>query len=45
MTFTVARVLHTRFYAFGLQPWRTIVFEIANLALAATAILLLLKLI
>jgi uncharacterized MAPEG superfamily protein len=44
VSFTVARIVHTICYAFGLQPWRTIVFEIGNLALAATAILLLLKL-
>lgn len=43
--FTVARVLHTIFYAFGLQPWRTIAFEVGNFTLAATAILLLMRMI
>ncbi|MFT4569442.1 MAG: putative MAPEG superfamily protein [Hyphomicrobiaceae bacterium] len=31
-TFTAFRVLHTITYAAGLQPWRTIVFEGANIA-------------
>ncbi len=43
--FTVARVLHTVFYALGLQPWRTLAFEVGNFTLAATAVLLLVKMI
>lgn len=31
--FTAARVLHTLVYALGLQPWRSIVFEVGNVAL------------
>lgn len=31
--FTAARVAHTVVYAMGLQPWRTIAFEVGNLAL------------
>jgi len=44
-TFTTARILHTICYAFGLQPWRTVVYEIANVTLIATTVLLLLKVI
>jgi len=44
-TFTAARVLHTVTYSLGLQPWRTILFEVANLALVAITILLLWKVI
>ncbi len=40
-TFTAARVLHTITYAFGLQPWRSIFFGIADVALLATTVLLL----
>ena len=43
--FTAARILHTIFYALGLQPWRTLAFEIGNFTLAAIAILLLVKMI
>ena len=39
--FTTGRILHTICYALGLQPWRTIVFEVANLALITTTVLLL----
>jgi uncharacterized MAPEG superfamily protein len=39
--FTVARVLHTIVYAFGLQPWRSILFGIGDLILWATAAALL----
>ncbi len=31
--FTVARYLHTTFYAAGAQPWRTLAFEAANITL------------
>jgi uncharacterized MAPEG superfamily protein len=44
-TFTVFRVLHTVVYALGLQPWRTIFFEganIPNLIMAVMALLALL---
>jgi ABC-type uncharacterized transport system permease subunit len=37
----VARVLHTIFYAAGLQPWRTIAFEVGNVTLIGTAVVLL----
>jgi len=40
-TFTAARVIHTLTYVASLQPWRTIFFEVANISLAAMAILLL----
>lgn len=43
--FTAARILHTICYALGLQPWRTIAFEVGNVTLIATAVLLLVKLI
>lgn len=39
--YTVARVLHTIFYAFGLQPWRSIVFGIADMELLITSSLVL----
>ena len=42
--FTTFRVLHTLAYAAGLQPWRTIVFEIANIANVTMAILALMAL-
>jgi len=35
--FTAARVLHTVAYSLGLQPWRSILFGIADLALWITA--------
>lgn len=31
--FTAARVVHTVVYALGLQPWRTIAFEVGNVSL------------
>ncbi len=40
-SFTTARILHTVTYALGLQPWRTLLFEVANVALVTTTILLL----
>lgn len=40
--FTSFRVLHTLVYAAGLQPWRTIFFEVANIANLAMAVLALL---
>ena len=39
--FTIARVLHTIFYAAELQPWRTIAFEVGNVTLIVTAVVLL----
>ncbi|MGH7858851.1 MAG: MAPEG family protein, partial [Candidatus Binatia bacterium] len=39
--FTGARIVHTVMYAFGLQPWRSIFFAIADVALLATTVLLL----
>ena len=39
--FTVARVLHTVAYAFGLQPWRSILFGIGDITLLVTTTLLL----
>ena len=42
--FTAGRVLHTVFYAVGLQPWRTIAFEVGNVTLAAITVLLLVRL-
>jgi uncharacterized MAPEG superfamily protein len=42
--FTASRVAHTLLYAAGLRPWRTIIFEIGNVTLIATAVLLLLRL-
>ena len=41
--FTTARVLHTLFYAAGVQPWRTIIFEVGNVTLLLTTIALLLR--
>lgn len=43
MTFTTARVLHTVVYALGLQPWRSILFEVGDIALLATTVLLLIS--
>jgi uncharacterized MAPEG superfamily protein len=42
-TFTVARVLHTVCYALSLQPWRTIIFEVGNVVLLITTVLLLVR--
>ena len=39
--FTAARVLHTVAYGFGIQPWRSIVFGVGDVALLATTALLL----
>lgn len=44
VTFTVARILHTATYLAVMQPWRTITFEIGQISLVATAILLLVNL-
>jgi len=44
VTFTAARVLHTLTYVASLQPWRSIFFAIANIALAVMVILLLVSL-
>jgi uncharacterized MAPEG superfamily protein len=41
VSFTVGRILHTIFYALGLQPWRTIAFEVGNFALLIMIVLLL----
>jgi len=41
IVFTIARVLHTITYLAGMQPWRSIVFEIANISLVVMTILLL----
>lgn len=42
--FTAARVLHTVFYVVGLQPWRTLAFEVGNVALLVTTLALLVRL-
>ena len=42
--FTLARLLHTATYLAGLQPWRSIFFEVGQLSLVVTAILLLVNL-
>ena len=42
--FTAARVVHTIVYAAGVQPWRTIAFEIGNVTLIVMSILLLVHL-
>jgi uncharacterized MAPEG superfamily protein len=39
--FTVVRVLHTVAYAFGLQPWRSILSGIGDITLLVTTTLLL----
>ena len=39
--FTVGRLAHTVTYVAGLQPWRTIVFAVAQIALYAMAVRLL----
>ncbi len=38
IVFTVARVLYTAVYVAGLQPWRTILFGVAQIALYVIAI-------
>ena len=42
--FTLGRVLHTLCYAAGLQPWRTITFEIGNVTLLVMTVILLMRL-
>jgi uncharacterized MAPEG superfamily protein len=42
--FTAARVLHTLAYAAGVQPWRTIAFEVGNVTLIVMSVLLLVHL-
>ena len=44
VVFTTARILHTLCYVAGLQPWRSIVFEVGNVSLAVIAVLLLVNL-
>src|SRR5581483_6601819 len=44
VTFTVARIGHTVVYAAGLQPWRSILFAIADVAMLAMTVLLLVSL-
>ena len=44
VAFTVARLLHTVTYLVEMQPWRTIFFEVGQIALVVTAILLLVNL-
>lgn len=41
--FTAARVIHTLLYTAGLQPWRTLAFEVGNVALLVTTIALLVR--
>ena len=41
--FTAARILHTLLYAAGIQPWRTIAFEIGNVTLFIATIALLFR--
>jgi glutathione S-transferase len=43
IVFTVSRVLYTVVYVAGLQPWRTILFAVAQIALYVTAIATLLR--
>lgn len=43
--FTAARIVHTGTYLLSLQPWRTIAFEVGNIALLVIVILLLLAVI
>ena len=42
--FTLARLLHTATYLAGMQPWRSIVFEVGQISLVVTTILLLVNL-
>jgi uncharacterized MAPEG superfamily protein len=44
VTFTAARILHTVTYVTGLQPWRTIFFEVGQTSFTLTAVLLLVNL-
>jgi uncharacterized MAPEG superfamily protein len=41
--FTLARVLHTVFYAAAMQPWRTLAFEVGNVALLVATLALLVR--
>lgn len=41
VSFTVARLAHTAVYVAGLQPWRTVAFAVAQIALYAMAVLVL----
>ena len=42
--FTLARLLHTATYLAGMQPWRSIFFEVGHISLLVTTILLLVNL-
>jgi uncharacterized MAPEG superfamily protein len=44
VTFTVARLLHTAAYVAELQPWRSIFYEVGQISLVVTTILLLVNL-
>lgn len=41
VAFTVARIAHTIVYVAGLQPWRTVTFAVAQIALYIMAIIVL----
>jgi len=43
VAFTVARIVHTAVYIAGLQPWRTITFAVAQVALYAMALIVLFR--
>jgi uncharacterized MAPEG superfamily protein len=45
VSFTVARLLHTAVYVAGLQPWRTVFFGVASIALYAMTLTVIVKLI
>jgi len=40
IVFTIARVLHTVTYLARMQPWRSIMFEVANISLVVMTVLL-----
>jgi uncharacterized MAPEG superfamily protein len=44
VTFTVARLLHTAAYVAEMQPWRSIFYEVGQISLVVTTILLLVNL-
>jgi uncharacterized MAPEG superfamily protein len=44
VSFTIARLVHSAAYIAGLQPWRTVAFGVAQLALYAMAVILLVRL-
>ncbi len=44
MVFTVARLLHTVTYVAEMQPWRSIFYEVGQISLVVTTILLLVNL-